>query len=222
GAASFNRADVLDRHEEWLVECALWHRDIGVESIHEILDLHCPLVLVVLCFESLESRTADNWRIRAVIAVLGEKVSNFTLDEVDEILVLYCVAFIEENNDFWHSDLLCEEDVLSGLCHRAVDRGNHEDSAVHLSGTGDHVLDVVGVSWGVDVRVVSSVRLVLDVSERDRHDLGRVSNGTALGDICVSLAYCQAVASLSREDSGRKGRLAVVNVSDGTDVNMRL
>eukprot|EP01136_Pigoraptor_vietnamica_P000479 Opistho-1_new@25834 len=39
------------------------------------------------------------------------------------------------------------------LEHRAVDRGYHQDRAVHLRGAGDHVLDVVGVARAVDVCV---------------------------------------------------------------------
>jgi hypothetical protein len=58
--------------------------------------------------------------------------------------------------------------VLLGLRHRAVGGGDHEDRAVHLGRTGDHVLDVVGVPGAVDVRVVAVLRLVLDVRDGDR------------------------------------------------------
>ena len=44
--------------------------------------------------------------------------------------------------------------MLLGLRHGAVSRGDHQDRAVHLGGTGDHVLDVVGVAGAVDVGVV--------------------------------------------------------------------
>src|SRR3954454_6590963 len=47
-----------------------------------------------------------------------------------------------------------EQHVLAGLRHRAVGGGDHEDRTVHLGGTGDHVLDVVGVTRAVHVRVV--------------------------------------------------------------------
>ena len=62
-----------------------------------------------------------------------------------------------------HADLAREQDVLARLRHRAVGRGDDEDRAVHLGGAGDHVLDVVGVTRAVDVRVVALRRLVLDV-----------------------------------------------------------
>jgi len=57
--------------------------------------------------------------------------------------------------------------VLAGLGHGAVGGGDHEDRTVHLSGAGDHVLDVVGVTGAVDVRVMAVVGLVLDVGDRD-------------------------------------------------------
>src|ERR1700710_798813 len=61
-----------------------------------------------------------------------------------------------------------EQDVLARLRHGAVGRRDHEDRAVHLRGARDHVLDVVGVTRAVDVRVVALLGLVLDVRGRDR------------------------------------------------------
>jgi hypothetical protein len=58
--------------------------------------------------------------------------------------------------------------VLTSLRHRTVGGGDHENRAVHLGRTGDHVLDVVGVTGAVDVRVVTRLGLVLDVGDRDR------------------------------------------------------
>ena len=53
-----------------------------------------------------------------------------------------------------HTDLTGKQDVLTRLGHGAIGRGNHQDGAVHLGGTGDHVLDVVGVTGAIHVGVV--------------------------------------------------------------------
>ena len=58
--------------------------------------------------------------------------------------------------------------MLTSLGHRAVGGGDHEDGAVHLGSTSDHVLDVVSVTGAVNVSVVTILGLVLDVSDRDR------------------------------------------------------
>ena len=60
------------------------------------------------------------------------------------------------------------QDVLAGLRHRAVRGGDDENRTVHLRGTGDHVLDVIGVAGAIDVRVVALVGLVFDVGSIDR------------------------------------------------------
>jgi hypothetical protein len=58
--------------------------------------------------------------------------------------------------------------VLAGLGHRAVSGRAHQDRAVHLGGTGDHVLHIVGVARAVNVSVVAVGGFVLDVRGVDR------------------------------------------------------
>ena len=62
-----------------------------------------------------------------------------------------------------HADLAGEQDVLTRLRHRSIGGRDHEDCAVHLRRSGDHVLHVVGVTGAVDVCVVPVGGLVLDV-----------------------------------------------------------
>jgi hypothetical protein len=125
--------------------------------------------LRVLRLKSLEARAADDRRVCAVEALLGEKLADFLFNEVDDVLVIHHVYLVEEDDELLNTHLLCKEDVLARLRHHAVSRCDHEDCAVHLGGTRDHVLDVVGVARSVDVRVVAVRRLVLRVVERDRN-----------------------------------------------------
>ena len=90
-----------------------------------------------------------------------------------------------------------------------------------MSCSGDHVLDVVGVPWAVDVRVVAVRRLVLDVGGGDgdaaRLLLGRLVDLVEGGEL--------RVRPLLREhlrDRGGEGGLPVVDVTDGADVDVGL
>ena len=171
--------DVLDRHEERLVDRPLGGRDVGVDRVHQLLDrLVGPVGRVVAGLEGLEGAAADDRQVVAREVVLGEELADLELDEVEELGVVDHVDLVEEDDDVRDLDLAGEQDVLAGLGHRAVGRGDDEDRAVHLGGAGDHVLDVVGVARAVDVGVVAGVGLVLDVGDRDRDPalalLGRV------------------------------------------------
>ena len=66
-----------------------------------------------------------------------------------------------------HVHLAGQKDVLAGLGHGTVSCGYHDDSAVHLSGTGYHVLHIVGVARAVNVCVVTIFGLVLYVGGVD-------------------------------------------------------
>ena len=112
--------------------------------------------------------------------------------------------------------------MLARLRHGPVLRGDHEDRGVDLGRAGDHVLHVVGVAGHVDVGVVTGGRLVLHVRDVDgdpaqdllggavdaveRHELvgGGVGVGEHLGD------------------RGGQGRLPVVDVAHGPDVEVGL
>ncbi len=114
------------------------------------------------------------------------KFANFHLDQLEQFFVVDQVALVQEHNDRRHADLASQQHVLLGLRHRAVSSRNDQNRAVHLGGTGDHVLDKVGVTRAVDVSIVPIFGLVLDVRDGDGHRLGGVANRTALGDIGIA------------------------------------
>src|SRR6185295_1219834 len=83
------------------------------------------------------------------------------------------------------------------------------------------VLDVIGMTWAIDVGVVSRVGLVLDVTGCDRDDLGRVANCAALGDLAVGFDLGQTVGGLHGQYGRGQRSLAVVDVTDRANVQMR-
>ena len=110
--------------------------------------------------------------------------------------------------------------MLTGLGHGTIGRCDDEDRAVHLSSTRDHVLDVVCVAGAVDVRIVALVGLVLNVRGVDRDTtslfLGR------LIDLIIAHLRCLTLRCHNHGDSCGQSGLAVVNVSDRTDVDVGL
>jgi translation elongation factor TU len=101
-----------------------------------------------------------------------------------------------------------------------VDMMDDEDRAVHLGRAGDHVLDIVGVTGAVHVGIVAVGGLVLDVADGNRNAAG------ALFGRVVDVGIIQELrAALQRQRLGDRRRergLAVVHVSDGAHVQMRL
>jgi hypothetical protein len=220
-AATGDREHVLDRHQERLVELARRLRDERVARVHQLLDrLHA--VLARLALERLERRAADDRGVVALVAVLVEQLAELHLDEVEELLVALAdhVALVEVHDHRRDVDLAAEQHVLARLRHRAVGRGHHEDRAVHLRGARDHVLDVVGVAGAVDVRVVPLVALVLDVRRRDRDAASLLLR--RLVDLIERRELREALRRLDLRDRRGQRGLAVVDVTDRADVDVRL
>ena len=110
--------------------------------------------------------------------------------------------------------------MLTGLGHGTIGSSNDQNSAVHLSSTSDHVLNVVSMARAVNVSVVALLGLVLNVSGVDRDTTSTLLR--SLIDVSVVHELCITLQSQVLGDSSGQSGLAVVNVTDGADVNMRL
>lgn len=219
GTTTGDGEDVFNRHEERLVNFASWLSDVIVDRIHELTN---SLNTFWLTFKRSSCGTANDCDVVAWVLVLGKKITNFHLNKLKELFVVEKVNLVQPNNDGWNTHLTSQQDVLASLWHRSVSSRNNEDRAVHLSGTSDHVLDEVSVTWAVNVCVVTCFGFVLNVSNRNCNSLSFVTNSTALGDIRVGLELSKALISLDLEDTSRSCCFTVVNVTDGAHVNVRL
>src|SRR5258708_708026 len=221
GAAAGDREHVFDRHQERLVNLALRHRDVGVERVHQLEDGVDPLLLAV---EGLEGRHADDRDVVAGEAVRRQQLTHLELDEIHQFGIVDRVDLVQGDDQVRHVDLTREQHVLAGLRHRTVDRGHDENAAVHLRCAGDHVLDVVGVTRAVHVRVVTVRGRILDVAGRDRQDLRLVASALRLGrlrDLVIGNELRPALVGRHLRERRRQRRLAVVDVTDGAHVDVR-
>ena len=178
-----------------------------------------PLLLVAV-LENGKRRTRNDRNVVAVEVALGQLLADFELDQLEQLGIVDLVDLVEEDDHGRNADLLGEQDVLLGLRHRAVGGRHDQDRAVHLRGAGDHVLHIIGVARAIDVRIVAGVGLIFDVRGR---------NGDA------ALALFRRLVDVGEVDRGPAGRfrqhlgdrrgqrrLAMVDVTDGADVHVRL
>ena len=186
-------------------------------AVGELEDL---LLVGLVAFERLQRRAGDERDVVAGEVVFGEQLADLDLDQLEQLLVVDHVGLVEEHDDVGDADLAGEQDVLARLRHRAVGGRDDEDRAVHLRGAGDHVLDVVGVPGAVDVRVVAVLGLVLDVRGGDR-DPAFLLLGSVV-DLLEAAGFAAPLLRQHGRDGSGQRRLAMVDVTDGADVDVRL
>ena len=171
GTTTCDREDVFNRHQERLIRVSLRIRNVAVNCIKEFLD-RCECRIIPLacetCFHCEKCGAADNRGVVSRESILIEEFTNFHFNEFKEFFVVNLVALVKEDEDVGNANLTCEQDVLTSLRHRTVGCCNNEDCAVHLSSTGDHVLDIVSVTRAVNVCVVTLLGFVLNVCSVDR------------------------------------------------------
>ena len=220
-AAAGDGEDVFDGHQEGLIRLAVGSRDPGVDSVHEFLDAGIlgGVGIGGLADQSVQSGTADDRGVIAGEAVEVKQLADFHLDELEQLFVVNLVALVEEDQDGRHVHLTGKQKVLAGLGHGAVGSSDNKDGTVHLSSTGDHVLDVVGVARAVNVCIVTGFGLVLNVSGVDGDTT--LSLFGSLIDVSVINEISVAVKVQNLGDRSGQSGLTMVNVADGTDVYMR-
>ena len=110
--------------------------------------------------------------------------------------------------------------MLLGLRHRAIGRRDDENGTVHLRGTGDHVLHIIGVAGAIDVRIVALGGLILDVRRRD----GDAALALFRRFVDVGVAGVNRSAGFGENLGDRRGqrRLAMVDVTDRANIAVRL
>ena len=172
--------------------------------------------------EGLQSRNLDDGSVLAVEALRGQEVADLFLDELQHFFVINHVGLVQGDEDGGHADLTGEQNVLAGLGHGAVGGGDNEDGAIHLCRTGDHVLHVVSVAGGVNVCVVTLLGLVLNV--RDVNGNTAIALFRSVVDLIEGgeLVQIRVLVVQNLGDCCSQRGLAVVNVTDGTDVDVRL
>ena len=168
-----------------------------------------------------QGRAANHRNVVARELVLRQQLANFHLHQVDQLFVFNRVALVQKHHDAGNAHLASQQNVLLGLRHRAVGRRNHQNRAVHLRRAGDHVLDVVGVTGAVHVRIVTVRGLVLHVRRRDR-DAALPLFRSVVDRVERTERVLRVVLLQYLRDRRRQRRLAVIDVSDRPHVHVRL
>ncbi len=108
--------------------------------------------------------------------------------------------------------------MLTGLRHRAIGGRANQDRAIHLGGTGDHVLHVVSVTWAVDVSIVTNVRVVLDMSGVDG-DTTRFFFWSRVDLIELNDCRTENLGADASQSCSQSG-FTMVNVADSANVHV--
>ena len=166
----------------------------------------------------------DHGSVIAVELVLVQQFADFQLDQLQQFRIVDQVDLVQEHHQGRHVHLASQQHVFTGLGHRAVSGRDHQNSPVHLGGTGNHVLDVVGVTRAVDMRVVTIFRLIFLVARGDGQNLGGIAATLAfrgLGHFIIADSLAQALGGLGHGDSGGQCGFAMIDVTDGAHIHMR-
>ena len=216
-ATTRDREHVFHRHQERTLHRTLRRGDVAIQRISQLHD-RLLAQLPRVAFQRLQRRADhDRGRIPGEL-VLGQKLTNHHLDELQQLLVVDHVGLVHVHNDVRHSHLARQEDVLARLRHRAIGSRHHQDRTVHLCGSRDHVLHVVRVARAVNVRIVTVRRLVFHMRRIDRYS-SRLFFRCRI-NLVIGLRLSTKFLRQYRRYRRRQRRLTVVNVANRSHVHV--
>jgi hypothetical protein len=219
GATTGDREHVFHWHQEGTVDGAFWQGNVGVECIRQFHDGFFAQRTLVAFHGELGAAVDDGGSITGEV-ILVEQLANFHFNEFEQFSIIHHVALVQEHDDVRHAHLASQQDVLAGLGHGAVGSGTNQNGAVHLSRASDHVFNVISVSGAVNVRVMAVSRFVFNVRGVDGNAAGLFFRGCI--DLVVAFGGTAKLGRQHRGDGCGQGGLAVIDVTNGADVDVRL
>ena len=217
-AASGDRKNILDRHRKRLVHIPLRQGHVLIHRRHQLQNRLLPLLFAV----QRAQRRAANHRNGIARELIGlQQLAHFQLHQLQQLGIFHRIALVQKHHDVRHAHLPRQQNVFPRLRHRPIGRRHHQDRPIHLRRPGDHVLDVIGVSRAIDVRVVPVGRLVLHVRHRDG-DAPLALFRRVVDRIKGPELHLGVVLRQHLGDRRRQGRLAVIDVTDRPDIHVRL
>ena len=215
---TLNGEDILNWHQEWFVEIMLWYIKVFIHSFNEF---HNGIFVLFVAFEGFSCRTLDDWTV-AIETILLEKITDIFFNELNEIRISK-IHLVQEDDNLWNVHLVSQEYVLTSLWQSTIVSSDYEDSAINLCGTGNHVLNIVGVTWHVDVSVVTLLGFILLVRSCDGNTASLFL--WSVIDLIISdwlVDIRRKSLSENSSNSSRQSGFTVVNVTHGTDIDMWL
>ena len=151
--------------------------------------------------------------------LLRQQFAQFHLDQFQQLRVIHLVNLVQVDHDARHFHLARQQHMLVRLRHGPIRGGHHQDGAIHLRGTRDHVLDVVTVTGHVHVGIVTLVRLVFHVGDVDR-DAARLLFRRIVNRVVRTELRLPEKLTVLRDRRRQRG-LAMVNVTHRAHVHVR-
>ena len=190
-----------------------------IDSVQQFFNgLHTNFWL--LTFQSTQSRSHDNWGVVTIETVLTQQFSHFHLDQFQHLGIVNGVHLVHKNYQVLHTNLSGQQQVLSGLRHLTVSGSNNNNGTVHLGGTSNHILNVIGVTWTVNVGIMSLISLVLNMGSGNGDTSGSLFWSSVDGAVIQEISTSFFRQNLG-DSSGQSG-LTMINVTNGSNVDMRL
>ena len=101
-AASGDRENIFNRHQERLIEFAHWLRNVFVDRFHQLVERLLPLGFAI---QRAQRGKSDHRKIVAGKLIRLQQLAHFEFDQIEQFGIVHRIALVQRNDDVRNADL---------------------------------------------------------------------------------------------------------------------
>src|SRR5437868_6746671 len=213
-----NREHILDRHQKRLIDIPRRLRHRRIHRRHQLQNRRRPLLITL---QRLQRRHPHHRRVIPRKLILVQQLPDLELHQLQDLLIINHVRLVQRHHNRRHPHLTRQQHMLTRLRHRTIRRRHHQNRAIHLRRTRNHVLDVIRMPRTIHMRVMTILRLILHMRDRNR-DPPRLLPRRLIDLIKRRERILRILIMQNLRNRRRQRRLPMVNMTNRPDVQVRL
>ena len=213
-----NRKHILNRHLERLIHRPRRQRHKRIQRLQQ---LQHRLLMHRIPLQSQQRRPPHHRHLIPRKLILRQQIPNLQLHQIQQLRIIHQIHLIQIHHNTRHPHLPRQQHMLPRLRHRPIIRPHHQHRPIHLRRPRNHVLNVISMPRHIHMRIMTSIRLILHMRNRNRNPPLLLLR-SLINLIKRRIHHLRIPRRQHLRNRRRQRRLPMINMTHRPHIHMRL